>query len=103
MEANQGFEGTREEVERAIRRLNVLEYAILGAAVVLALAGGALAAYVLSSVTALSFRLTWPVASLLFLAVPGFIVFGRDEDRRGARSDGSDGRPGTGGVGDDGR
>lgn len=89
------YEGTREEVERAIRRLNVLEYAIMAAAVVLALGGGALAAYMLSSATSFPFRLTWAVCSVLLLVVPGVIVFGRDQRRTDTRDE-PDGRAGNG-------
>jgi membrane protein implicated in regulation of membrane protease activity len=79
-------------MERAIRRLNILEYIIIAAAFVLALGGGGLAAYILSSGTALPFRLTWAAISLLLFIVPGLIVFGRNRGRRGARPDGSGGR-----------
>jgi len=84
---NDGYEGTREEMERAIRRLNTLEYLILGASFLLALAGGGVVAFLLSSGTALPFRLTWGVVSILLLIIPGLIVFGRD---RGERRSGSD-------------
>lgn len=84
MEAGNPFEGTREEVERAIRRLNMLEYLILTAACVLALVGGALAAYLISVSTPLPFRPTWVGMSLLLLVVPGVIVFGRDRAERDA-------------------
>jgi predicted lysophospholipase L1 biosynthesis ABC-type transport system permease subunit len=79
-----GFEGTREEMDRAIRRLNVLEYLILAAAVVVALLGGAFVAFVLSTGTELPFRLTWGVASVFLLVVPGLAVLMRErrEDRR---------------------
>lgn len=85
-----GFPGTREEMERAIRRLNMLEYLILAAAFLLALAGGGVVAYVLSAGTTLPFRLMWAVLTLLLLVIPGALVFGRDhiqQRRRGRRSD----------------
>ncbi len=82
MATENGFEGTREEMERAIRRLNVLEYVILAAAFALALAGGGVAAYLVSAGTNLPFRLTWAVISLALLLIPGFLVFGRDYLRR---------------------
>ncbi len=80
-----GFPGTREEVERAIRRLNLLEYLILAAAFILALVGGGAVAYVLSAGTSLPFRLTWAILTLLLLVVPGVLVFGRDHLRRQVR------------------
>ena len=86
MATENGFEGTREEMERAIRRLNVLEYFILAAAFLLALVGGGVAAYILSAGTEVPFRLTWAVISLVLLIIPGFFVFGRDYlERRGGR------------------
>ena len=78
MPAENGFDGTREEVERAIRRLSVFEYVILAASFALALGGGGLAAYLLSAGTSLPFRLTWAVVSMGLLIIPGFFVFGRD-------------------------
>ena len=86
MSEGHGFEGTREEMEKAIRRLNVLEFVILAAAFLLALGGGWVAAFLLSTGTSLPFRLTWAVFSLLLLIVPGVLVFGREHLRR---------RPGT--------
>jgi hypothetical protein len=85
-----GFEGTREEMERAIRRLNVLEYIIVVAAFLLALGGGWAAAFVLSAGTVLPFRLTWAVISLLLLIVPGFFVFGREHLKRQSDRNGAD-------------
>ena len=78
MSADNGFDGTMEEVERAIRRLSVFEYVILAASFALALGGGGLAAYLLSTGTRLPFRFTWAVVSMGLLIIPGFFVFGRD-------------------------
>ncbi len=77
-----GFEGTREEMERAIRRLNILEYVIVAVTFLLALAGGGVAAYILSAGTEPPFRLTWAAISLVLLIIPGLLVFGRDFFRR---------------------
>ena len=82
MGTENGFEGTREEMERAIRRLSVLEYVIFGAAFLLALVAGGVAAYILSVGTGLPFRHTWAVISLILLIIPGFFVFGRDHLER---------------------
>lgn len=68
----------REVMERAIRRLNILEYLILGAAALLALVGGALVGWLLSLVAEVPFRLAWLVASLLLFVVPGGIVYARE-------------------------
>lgn len=73
---NQGGEHreTRRMMETAIRRLNVLEFIILGAVVVLALIAGALLAWLLESTIGVSFRMVWGVASVLFFVVPGVLV-----------------------------
>ncbi len=65
---------TRRMMETAIRRLNALEYLIIGAAMGFALAAGALTAWMLGTAVGFPFRITWMVASLLFFAVPGSLV-----------------------------
>jgi hypothetical protein len=72
------FKGTREEMEKAIRRLDALEWVILFFATALALGGGAMVAWILSVGTRLPFRLTWAVLSVLLLLIPAFVVFGRE-------------------------
>lgn len=89
MTGKDGFEGTRKEMERAIRRLNVLEYFIIAAAFLLALAGGGVVAYLLSGGTDVPFRLTWALISLAALIIPGSLVFGRDLLKRRERGSGS--------------
>ena len=61
-------------METAIRRLNILEFVILGVVVVLALIAGAFLAWLLESTIGVSFRLVWGVASVLFFVVPGVLV-----------------------------
>ena len=92
-EGNDGEEygGTRQEMDRAMRRLDVLEWLILAFAVGVALAGGAVVAFLLSVGTELPFRLTWAILSVLLLAVPGLFVFGKELRGRGSRS--TDSRP----------
>ncbi|MEX0856433.1 MAG: hypothetical protein WD056_02575 [Gemmatimonadota bacterium] len=90
MTEEDGFDGTREDMERAIWRLNLLEYVILGAAFFLALAGGGLVAFILSEGTALPFRPTWGVISVLLLTIPGVLVFGRDRRRNRSGSSRTD-------------
>lgn len=85
------FKGTREEMEKAIRRLDALEWVILFFATGMALGGGAMVAWILSVGTRLPFRLTWAVLSVLLLVIPGFVVFGREfrdraRDRRELRN-----------------
>jgi hypothetical protein len=75
-------EAARKVMERAIWRLNILEYVIIAGALLLALVGGALVAWVLHAAWAMPFRLTWAVSSLLLFIVPGGSVYLR-ELRRG--------------------
>ena len=72
------MEAAREVMSRAIWRLNILEYFILLAAVCLALLGGALVAWILSTLAGLSFRWCWAGSSLLLFIVPGGIVYLRE-------------------------
>ena len=69
---------TRRMMETAIRRLNVLEYVILGVAMALALLAGALTAWMVENLTGAPFRLSWALSSLLFFVVPGLVVFRRE-------------------------
>ena len=69
---------TRRMMETAIRRLNALEYVILAVAMAMALAAGALTAWLVQSTTGASFRISWIVASLLFFGLPGFIVLRKE-------------------------
>ena len=74
---------TRRMMEIAIRRLNALEYLILGFAVLLALLAGALTAWMVANLTGAPYRLTWALSSILFFVVPGLVVFRRE--RRAGR------------------
>ena len=65
---------TQEVTARAIRRLNVLEWVILGGAGLIAVLGGALVSWLIAAQLKVSFRLTWIGLSMLLLAVPGLIV-----------------------------
>jgi hypothetical protein len=82
------FEGTRQEMDRAIRRLRILEVVIGLAAVGLAIGGGAVVAFVLSAGTEIPFRLTWGITAVLLLVVPTVIFIVKDRrERAGARRD----------------
>ena len=65
-------------MQRAIRRLNALEYLLLLAAALLALLGGFLAALFLSSELGFPLRLSWAACSLFLFIVPGLGVLGRE-------------------------
>lgn len=69
---------------RAIRRLGLIQYAILGGATLLAVVAGGLLALLVSSQVAWPFWIVWLAGSLLFLVVPGLAVWiaGRREARR---------------------
>jgi len=75
-------EAARTATRRALWRLDMLEYGLLAFALLLALLGGALVAWVLETVVSLPFRLTWAGVSLLLFIVPGLGVYLR-EHRRG--------------------
>lgn len=77
---------TREVAGRAVRRLDVLEYFILLAALILALLGGALVAWILAASTGFPFRISWAVASLLLFIVPGGTVYLRELRREKERA-----------------
>ena len=71
----------QEVAARAIRRLNVLEWVILGGAGLVAVLGGALVSWLIAAQLKVSFRSTWIVVSILLFAVPGLVVIlraGRD-------------------------
>jgi Flp pilus assembly protein TadB len=76
-------EAARSAMRQARFRLNILEYLILLFAVLLALAGGGVVAWVLKTAASLPFRWTWVVSSLLLFIVPGGMVY-LLELRRGA-------------------
>ena len=75
----------QEVAARAIRRLNVLEWVILGGAGLIAVLGGALVSWLIAAQLKVSFRLTWIGLSMLLLAVPGLIVILRSR-RNGSTS-----------------
>lgn len=73
-----GTHRTRRFMQRAIRRLNALEYALLAGAAVLAMAGGLLAALFLRQELGFPLRLSWMICSLLLFVLPGVVVLGRE-------------------------
>jgi hypothetical protein len=83
-----GYEETRRDMERVIRRLNALEYLILLGAAGLALGGGALVAFLLTAGNDWSFRLVWGAAALLLFVLPGALVLGRERISQARRDEG---------------
>jgi uncharacterized membrane protein len=68
---------THEVASRAIRRLDIFEWVLLGGIAVLASVGGFLVALLLSTPLGFAFRPTWVVASVLLFGVPGVIALRR--------------------------
>lgn len=75
-------QAAREVVSRAIRRLNLLETLIMGAAAVVALLGGWLGALLARSAFGLPLRTTWMVLSLLLFIVPAAVAWTMERRRR---------------------
>ncbi len=73
----------KEAVSWILGRLAVLETLILFLAMVLALLGGALVAWILGAVVPVSFRWLWAGASLLLFILPGGFVYLRELRSRG--------------------
>ncbi len=77
---DEGFSETRRSMERAIRRLNALEYGFLIAAALLALLGGAVVARLLIPDT-VPFWLSWTAISLLLFVIPAVGVSRQEAGR----------------------
>lgn len=67
----------REVTTRAIRRLDVLQWLLLAGTAGLAVGGGAVVAWLLSSQVDLPFRATWITTSAVIFVVSGGISLGR--------------------------
>lgn len=74
----------RANLNRAVRRLNVLELILLGAAVFAALGGGWLAALLGAKAFGMPFRATWITASFAFFIIPAAIALGLERSKRRA-------------------
>lgn len=61
----------QEVTERAIKRLDLLEWVIFGAGALMAMAAGAGVAWVMGAMLGWPFRTTWMAASLLLFVIPG--------------------------------
>lgn len=60
-----------EVTQRAIRRLDMLEWVVFGVGAVVAMVAGAAVAWVLAGAAGWDFRSTWIAASLLLFVIPG--------------------------------
>lgn len=80
----------RRVAERAIRRLDMLEYVLLAATALLSLLGGALAAFLLGGLAGLPFRSTWAVASVLLFVVPAVATWHRNREPRSSSAPGQE-------------
>lgn len=83
-EAAEKAKEAQKAVDWVMGRLSVLEYLILFFAVILALLGGALVAWLLRPVLPLSFRWSWAVVSLLLFILPGGFVYLRESRKKGS-------------------
>lgn len=72
-----GEESRSEVMQRAIRRLGILEHLFIGLAALAALVAGALVAWLLGQAFGLPFRPTWAVASIVLFVVPGGVSWWR--------------------------
>lgn len=84
--------------QRAIKRLDLLEWAIFGIGALLAMGGGAVVAGLMTAAAGWDFRSTWIGASLLLFVVPGVAALAKirrdeqaDADRIAASKGRSDG------------
>ena len=76
----------RAALNRAARRLNVLELIILAAAAIAALAGGWLAALLAGKAFGFPFRITWAGASLALFGIPALVAFLVEKRRQGTQA-----------------
>ncbi len=77
-----------EVAARAIRRLDILEWVLLAAAMILAIGGGAAVAWLIAPTVDVGFRPIWMVMSVLLFVVPGVIAITRmRKDERDARAE----------------
>ena len=75
--ATEPYGGTRREMNRAIWRLNLLEWVMLFTAAGVAVLAGWLVAWLFRDI-GMPFRLIWILASVLLFAIPGASVLLRE-------------------------
>ena len=75
VEDQEAAERAQEVTQRAIRRLDALEWIGYALAAVVAILGGAAVAWMVAEPSGFDFRTVWIVSSLVLLVVPGIWVF----------------------------
>lgn len=79
----------QEVTQRAIKRLDVLEWVVFGAGALMAMTAGAVVAWVMGIAVGWPFRSTWMASSLLLFVIPGgaaIIKIRKDERADAARA-----------------
>ncbi len=86
-------ERAHEVTQRAIRRLDLLEWVVWGAGAIMAMVAGAVVAWVMEGLVGWSFRPTWMVASMLLFVIPGgaAIIKIRKDERAETNRNSNDG------------
>ena len=79
-------QAVRAALNRAARRLNILELIILGAAVIASTAGGWLVALLAARAFDFPFRTTWVAASLTLFVIPALVAFLMNRRRQGTQA-----------------
>ena len=79
--------------QRAIKRLDVLEWVAWGAGAIMAMVAGGVVAWVMGGLVGWSFRPTWMVASMLLFVIPGgaAIIKIRKDERAETNRNSNDG------------
>ncbi len=78
--------------QRAIWRLDLIEWVLLAGGASVAMVGGAGVAWMLGGVGGMSFRSTWMGASVVLFVVPGVIVIFKNRKEERAEALRKDGR-----------
>jgi uncharacterized membrane protein len=86
-------ERAHEVTQRAIKRLDVLEWFAWGAGAIMAMVAGGVVAWVMGGLVGWSFRPTWMVASMLLFVIPGgaAIIKIRKDERAETNRNSNDG------------
>lgn len=74
-------------MERAVKRLGVIEGLLLALAAIAALLAGALTGWLLNDALGWSFRWSWSVASMAYFVVPAGIAWWKSREERAHTSE----------------